>query len=642
LATLARLTAFLLLVSIATSGFTLSDYTKVPPESWKKPTDMPPLKLGYWDFRQFNQCHVPLVLLTKRPKDERLPKSVDDKPISREAVWNELVAAVNAWNTVQPAVLKIDLTDNSPGWPVSGEIPMEPYQDDSMNAVFWMDFQGQGLGLEPGQTKPHPASSWLGIEEEMHNTDIRLMLHQIRWTTDETTHSLSANPKIVDIRTVAIHEIGHFLGLGHTSENPADEAVPELGDPVMFYKASKVKRELHGDDKRGLNFLYTPDLGDAPDPVAGSGLQSQTKVHTTAQRKTADGKPMTLNGLPVYAPGKGAVHLLGYPPYDFEWLGDKIDGECEAKQTNRDDSDDGVEIRPTWVIQQNLRRLANLMIKVKISLISDQKILAERYDVDWNKRGPNEEPKDDRAIYLNAWADWKKVDNYWTPDEKIIGTGSPAGTQKFVPGRGGGVILSKIERTYSIEAPKSAITELYEITEDDVKHGVWLRFRLDYAEDAGAKRRSWSSPDLNGPEGMAVFGEVEDWPIPLTDTSSGPVQPVSFSFKIPVGSGGTCKGKTPELGSIQISEIWATVTNCSTGQPLPEGTQVTFTVNLKAGVEKLQSVSDIDRITVSAPGFEPTTVQNFTVQTVSVPSLPPAPSISIKIINVGTVCLKPK
>jgi hypothetical protein len=469
-----------------------------------------------------------------------------------------------------------------------------------MNAFFWMDFQGRGQELEPGQTKPHPGTSWLGIEEEMHNTDIRLMLHQVHWTTDQASHNLSANPKIIDIRTVAIHEIGHFLGLGHTSENPSDEDVPSLGGPVMFYKVSKVKRELHDDDKLGLNFLYTPDLGHAPFP-------KQTPVHTETLRKTADEKEIRLNEVPVYEPGPGAVHLLGFPPFEFELLGKTMDGECDPNDTE----DDGVKIRGEW------KPGGVLTIEVEVSTRNEQgelgQVVKGRYDKS--------------KMYLNAWADWdgnKHWDN--APPEKIIGTDTETKTQAFEKTETG---------TYRIQIPASA-------EEKTLENGIWFRFRLDWAEDAGKQPQIWSSKDLKGPQGMAAFGEVEDYFIDKQKLSAGFTPPVTIPVTIPVGPGGTCKGKTPELGSIQIHELWATITNCSTGQPLPEGTLVTFTIHLKPGVQKLQNVSDLDSITVAVPGFEPVTVKTFTVQTVTVPSLPPAPPVSIKIINVGTVCLKPK
>jgi len=128
-------------------------------------------------------------------------------------------------------------------------------------------------------------------------------------------------------------------------------------------------------------------------------------------------------------------------------------------------------------------------------------------------------------------------------------------------------------------------------------------------------------------------------PLPYSVEDEDP-HPPGFSFTVPVGTGGTCKAKTPALGSIQISEIWATVTNCKTGQPLPEGTPVTFTVNLKPGKEKPEHISDIESITVSAPGFKPKEIKGpFSAVKVSIPGLIP---ITIQVINLGTVCLEPQ
>jgi hypothetical protein len=42
------------------------------------------------------------------------------------------------------------------------------------------------------------------------------------------------------------------------------------------------------------------------------------------------------------------------------------------------------------------------------------------------------------------------------------------------------------------------------------------------------------------------------------------VKKAKFSFTTPVGPSGSCHAKTPALGSIQISEIWATVLNSQT------------------------------------------------------------------------------
>ena len=127
-------------------------------------------------------------------------------------------------------------------------------------------------------------------------------------------------------------------------------------------------------------------------------------------------------------------------------------------------------------------------------------------------------------------------------------------------------------------------------------------------------------------------------PLPYAVKDEDPHEP-GFSFTVPVGTGGTCKAKTPALSSINISEIWATVLNSKTNQPLPQGTPVTFTVNLKPGVEKLQHISEIDNITVSAPGFKPKEIKGpFSAFRVSLPGPNP---VTIEIINLGTVALDP-
>lgn len=83
------------------------------------------------------------------------------------------------------------------------------------------------------------------------------------------------------------------------------------------------------DDSTAANWLYTPDLGDAPDRCPwppGEFNKYQTKVHSP----TASGQ--TLNGVALFKPGKGPVQLFGYPGpeqpsgftyngFQFEWLG---------------------------------------------------------------------------------------------------------------------------------------------------------------------------------------------------------------------------------------------------------------------------------------------------------------------------------
>ncbi|KAF8370069.1 hypothetical protein HHK36_031901 [Tetracentron sinense] len=66
----------------------------------------------------------------------------------------------------------------------------------------------------------------------------------------DADESWSTNPSqgVMDLESVAVHEIGHLLGLGHSSVQGA----------IMFPSISPgvTKRQLHGDDIQGIRTLY--------------------------------------------------------------------------------------------------------------------------------------------------------------------------------------------------------------------------------------------------------------------------------------------------------------------------------------------------------------------------------------------------
>ncbi|XVF02363.1 hypothetical protein REPUB_Repub04eG0168900 [Reevesia pubescens] len=106
----------------------------------------------------------------------------------------------------------------------------------------------------------------------------------------------STLPSAVDLESVAVHEIGHLLGLGHSS----------VEDAIMFPTiSSRTKKvELANDDIEGIQYLY----GSNPNYNG-----STTPNSPTQERETSDGEGRYLGsrwGLAVFlAVGFGSLFL---------------------------------------------------------------------------------------------------------------------------------------------------------------------------------------------------------------------------------------------------------------------------------------------------------------------------------------------
>jgi hypothetical protein len=79
----------------------------------------------------------------------------------------------------------------------------------------------------------------------------------------------------VDLQNVVTHELGHYLGIGHTTNDHADAtmyASAQFGELTM--------RDLSTDDVAGLCDAYPPgSLADSCDPTPSGGLSLDCQSH---------------------------------------------------------------------------------------------------------------------------------------------------------------------------------------------------------------------------------------------------------------------------------------------------------------------------------------------------------------------------
>lgn len=89
---------------------------------------------------------------------------------------------------------------------------------------------------------------------------------------------------VYDVQNVLTHEIGHFLGLDHTSEN-SGENQNEYVDATMFFASSPgetFRRNLGSLDELGIRHLYTSENMPAPvvDEVSPASLEIDSQNET--------------------------------------------------------------------------------------------------------------------------------------------------------------------------------------------------------------------------------------------------------------------------------------------------------------------------------------------------------------------------
>ncbi len=136
-------------------------------------------------------------------------------------------------------------------------------KDDNVNTIHWVASNWQYGDLTIGITfSIGPSDGHNHFVGPFTDADIQFNAVNNVWTLDGNAVSGDSRTP-VDAQSIATHEAGHFLGLGHTSDTSA----------IMFASYDGPKRALAQDDLDGVCAIYpkpTPNVGKQGEPCIAS------------------------------------------------------------------------------------------------------------------------------------------------------------------------------------------------------------------------------------------------------------------------------------------------------------------------------------------------------------------------------------
>jgi hypothetical protein len=186
-------------------------------------------------------------------------------------------AALNVWDAAS-GFTNLGMVSDGGGAAGAPEIPAMGELGDIRIGAYGFIF-----GVLAGSFQPHTESLFLNLFALLGGTaggDVH-MNNAVFWVDDAT--DVFADPDI-DFFTVMLHELGHSLGLGHSSVLGA----------VMNPNYQGARRSLHADDLQGIQAIYGPALVPGPSTFVlfGTGMVVLMVYYLVLRRRsTSSGSP---------------------------------------------------------------------------------------------------------------------------------------------------------------------------------------------------------------------------------------------------------------------------------------------------------------------------------------------------------------
>jgi hypothetical protein len=179
--------------------------------------------------------------------------------LSEAEVLRVISSAMNKWNEG----IEINVLDTYIDYSVSSAEAMDANGVSSI--AFSKSFRNDSNGFDPDVTVA--VGGQYGDGSSMSNGFVIFNAEAVAWDTDQERSSMGGSIYRDDLETIAIHELGHVLGLGHSEDRAS---------VMSDVRTAKVKKDLAMDDISGGKYLAS---GSGP---SGSGLDSYSGGSSTA------------------------------------------------------------------------------------------------------------------------------------------------------------------------------------------------------------------------------------------------------------------------------------------------------------------------------------------------------------------------
>lgn len=189
-----------------------------------------------------------------------------------QSIYATVMNSVNAWKNVTQTNIRISKVTTK-------SISTTPHYD-GKNQIKMYTNNWSDLPFNPPSSALAVTISTYKDPNTIVDSDIFFNAQNFQWAVVNTDEEYNQ----YDIENVLTHEIGHFLGLDHTSENSSENEAPYI-DATMFFASrpgETFRRSLENQDVLGVQHLYTTQNLPAPtvDEVSPNVLEIDSQTAT--------------------------------------------------------------------------------------------------------------------------------------------------------------------------------------------------------------------------------------------------------------------------------------------------------------------------------------------------------------------------